>query len=347
MMKWWLALAAVPAIAAAYPSDPATPVAIDLPEVSAHAPNEFSVLTYNVQDLPWPIVADREASFNAIGNRLAALRDRGAAPQFVVLQEAFSPKAVAMLRRAGYLHIVSGPGAEVVRPVSPVALDPAFLANRTRALGESQPAQLSSGLVIASDYPIERSAAEVFPAGACAGIDCLANKGVLLVRVRVPGLDRPVELTTTHLNSGAKSRTPSAHNFYAYRQQLAALSRFLDAHSDARAIRLIAGDVNVSHSADRLKVLNALGRRLRLVSVAAMGKPSYEAECGNRGTDCAGGLRLPANVPMIHTLDWQFLDAMAAKSVRPVARDVLFGVERNGSMLSDHIGYAVRYRIGA
>lgn len=345
MPKWWLALAAIPAVAAAYPSGPATPLAIDMPAVPAHAEREFSVLTYNVQDLPWPLAGDRETSFEAMRDRLAALRDRGAAPQIVVLQEAFSPSAVAMLRAAGYPHIVSGPGAEQIRPVSPVPLDPDFLANRSKILGEAQPAQLSSGLVIASDYPIESTVAEVFPAGVCAGIDCLANKGAMLVRVRMPGIERPVEIVTTHLNSGRKSRTPAEHNLYAYRQQLAALGRFVTARSDPGAIRLIAGDVNVSHSAARLDALTMLAARLNLTPVAAMGKPAYEADCRAPRADCKGSLKLPANVPMIHTLDWHFASADARNALRPLSRHTLFGVERDGTMLSDHIGYAVRYHI--
>ena len=46
---------------------------------------------------------------------------------------------------------------------------------------------VGSGLQILSDYPILRVRRMAFPAFACAGYDCLANKGALLVTVRLPG----------------------------------------------------------------------------------------------------------------------------------------------------------------
>lgn len=345
MIKYWLALAAIPAIATAYPATTATTGAPSarIDTVSAHGPGEISLLTYNVQDLPWPLAGDRSDAFAAIGDRLSNLRARGAHPQLVVLQEAFSPSAVEMLRKAGYAHIVTGPAAEAVRSPAPAPLDPGFLANRNRMIGEDQPAQLSSGLVIASDFPVKGSAAEAFPADVCAGIDCLANKGVMLARIAVPGLQKPVELVTTHLNSGRKSRTPYAHHLYAYRQQLRAVDGFLARHGQSGALRLFAGDVNVSHSAERLSSLTAHARNWRMAPVAAMGKPEDEGGCGAGAKACKGPLKLPANVQLIHTLDWQF--ASPGGALKPVSRAVLFGREPDGAMLSDHIGFSVRYRI--
>jgi endonuclease/exonuclease/phosphatase family metal-dependent hydrolase len=305
-----------------------------------------SLLTYNVQDLPYWIAGDRSGDLAAIGARLAELRANGAAPQLVVLQEAFSEEPVAMLRSAGYRHIITGADANVPRPPSPERLDQTFLDARSILRGEAQAPQLSSGLVIASDFPIVAAVSTPFPADACAGIDCLANKGVLLARIALPGTDVPLELVTTHLNAGRKSRTPPAHHLYAYRQQLKAFDRFLAQYGNPEAIRLIAGDFNVSHSGDRLVALRGHAARWNVIPVTAMGKDKDAHECRSGAFSCRDGLPIASNVPLVHTLDWQFTGAAGGVAIQPVARHVLFGREADGSMFSDHIGYAVRYRLG-
>lgn len=316
-----------------------------LPEITPLAPNEISVLTYNVQDLPWPIVADRSNDLATIGMRLAELRRRGAAPQLVVLQEAFSEESRLMLRAAGYEHIAVGPRAEEPRAAPPEPLDAKFIAARSVRLGEAQAPRLSSGLMIASDYPILSVASAPFPRDACAGVDCLANKGVMLARIAVPGLPRPLELVTTHLNAGNKSMTPPARHLYAWSRQLDAIERFLDRHGDASAPRLFAGDVNVCNSAKRLARLEQKIARWGMRPVTAMGKPRYAAGC--KGGACAGLLPIASNVPLIDTLDWHATRGSRDVTFTPLARDILFGPEADGSMLSDHIGYAVRYRVDA
>jgi endonuclease/exonuclease/phosphatase family metal-dependent hydrolase len=211
--------------------------------------------------------------------------------------------------------------------------------------GEAQAPQLSSGLVIASDFPIIDAVAAPFPADACAGIDCLANNGMLLARIAMPGTDAPLELVTTHLNAGRKSRTPAAHHLYAYRQQLKAFDRFVARHGNPDAIRLIAGDFNVSHSGDRLAALRNHVARWKVTPVTAMGKDRYVHECRDSASSCKGALPIASNVPLVHTLDWQFAGSSGHAAFHPVARHVLFGRKADGSMLSDHIGYAVRYRL--
>ncbi len=342
MQKWVLAAVALPALLLANRSGSAELIISPVPSIAPLLPGELSVLTYNVQDLPWPLAGDRADALAAIGARLKTMRATGSAPQVVVLQEGFSDKSTAMLRAAGYAHIWVGPPANLTRDPAVVALDPTFLANRSTLVGEAQVPALSSGLIIASDYPIRDVVAAPFPANVCAGFDCLANKGIMLARIDVPGFAKPLDLITTHLNSGSKSRTPVRHHLYAYRRQLEALTRFLEAHRDPEAPAIFAGDFNVSHSPDRLKALQAHQARWKLTAVTAMGKPKYQSECTNAQPTCKGTLSIRANVPLIHTLDWQF---KAGAAIEAVGRTVVFGGEADGSMLSDHIGYAVRYRL--
>jgi hypothetical protein len=344
MRKSWLFLGAVPLLIAAIPTGSVPPPLRIVPEAASLTPtDEIGLLTYNVQDLPWPIAGDRAGPLIAIGERLRALRAQGRAPQFVVLQEAFSGKSIRMLRAAGYAHFVTGPAADTPRGAPAEPLGESFLKARSRLIGERMGPALSSGIAIASDYPILAAASEPFPADVCAGIDCLANKGVLLARIAVPGLAQPVELITTHMNSGRKSRTPPAHHLHAYAHQLKAIDRFLARHGDQRALRLFAGDVNVSHSPQRLKLLTRHAARWGVVPVTAMGKPEDVGPCARPHALCTRRLPIDSNVPLVHTLDWQFADKDAP--FRAIARDVPFGAERGGTMLSDHIGYAVRYKI--
>ena len=89
----------------------------------------FSVLTYNVEGVPWPIVWNRGEAFVRIADRLRALRRSGRAPQVVLLQEAFSDDARAIGRNAGYRYVVAGPSAADASDAAPAAAP-----QRTRAI---------------------------------------------------------------------------------------------------------------------------------------------------------------------------------------------------------------------
>ena len=342
MRKWALAAVVLPAVLLANRSGSTELVTSPVPSIARHSAGELSILTYNVQDLPWPLAGDRSTSLTAIGARLKIMRAAGSAPQLVVLQEGFSDNSTAMLRAAGYAHIWVGPSSSVLRNPSAEPLDASFLANRSTLLGEAQAPSLSSGLVIASDYPIRNVVGQPFPANVCAGFDCLANKGIMLARIDVPGLAKPLDLVTTHLNAGRKSRTAEQHNLYAYREQLKVVSRFLAAYRDPASPAIFAGDFNVSHSKKRLASLQAHQASWGMAAVTAMGKPKYQADCVIAKAECSGPLPIAANVPLIHTLDWQF---KSGDQLQPINRTILFGKEAEGGMLSDHVGFAVRYRI--
>ncbi|MGQ2929054.1 MAG: hypothetical protein ACT6Q3_01150, partial [Sphingopyxis sp.] len=43
--------------------------------------------------------------------------------------------------------------------------------------------------------------------------------------------------------------------------------------------------------------------------------------------------------------DWQFFSPGYDSSIQAIAMAVLFGRERDGTMLSDHVGYGVTYRL--
>ena len=97
-----------------------------------------------------------------------------------------------------------------------------------RATGPGGLAPLDSGLAIFSDYPILDTRRMVFPAGLCAGYDCLAAKGAMTARIAVPGVEQPVEIVTTHLNSAKSSRAPVELRDRIHAGQLAAIDAFVE-----------------------------------------------------------------------------------------------------------------------
>lgn len=345
MQNWFIATAGLPAFLLASVSGSSSPTFSTIPSVRAHQSDEVMLLTYNVQDLPWPMAGDRSDDLDAMGQRLKQLRKVSAAPQIIVLQEAFGPASLEMLKAAGYEHIAQGPATTAARPKPARPMDQSFMEARSFLVGENQNPALSSGLMIASDYPILSVAMTPFPEDACAGYDCLANKGVILVRLHVPGLAEPLEVTTTHLNAGKKSGAAPARHLYAHGRQVNALTSFVLANRATSSPMLIAGDFNVSHSDARLANLQSSFKSLGAIAATAMGKHKYQGGCSASVQSCGTGLAIKSNVPPIHTLDWHLAIPTPKTSLTPVERVILFGRERDGGMLSDHIGYAVRYRI--
>src|SRR5690606_18415273 len=70
--------------------------------------SQLKVLSYNVQDLPVPFRRPK-IHFEAIGRRLAQRLADGTAPDVVLLQEAFTPNSMEIVRHANYPHIATGP----------------------------------------------------------------------------------------------------------------------------------------------------------------------------------------------------------------------------------------------
>ncbi len=171
---------------------------------------QIRLLSYNVKGLPTEL--DRRRRLQEIGRRLGAMRAEGTAPDFVLLQEAFGGYD-GLLEGAGYPHVAFGPSAT----------------------GGFPPRALSSGLIVLSEHPIEREERLRFEE--CAGADCGAAKGVLAVRVRLPGVASPFWVITTHLQAHGE-------NDPERRAQIDQLSDWLDELGAWHAPHLFAGDFN-------------------------------------------------------------------------------------------------------
>lgn len=297
----------------------AAPLAFALP-----ASGELTVLTYNVKGLPWPVASGREQAMARIGERLAAMRREGRQPGVVVLQEAFTPQAKAIGTAAGYAWQVQGPYARS-EPGNPVGA--------SWYLGETQAAMLDSGLAIFSDYPVLAVERSAFPQGNCAGYDCLAAKGVLLVTLDVPGAG-PVTVAATHLNSRKASGAPFARANAAYSRQAAFLGAVMRGRTQTSAPLIFAGDFNRGDRPSRIAALDgALDRSDEALERLAAAGRLDGAQRGDFSTIRRRGRTL------------QFASDGRMLRVEPVAAQVPFGTEPEGTMLSDHLGYVVSYRL--
>lgn len=305
---------------------------------SAAPAGRLSLLTYNVNDLPWPLDMNREARMRAIGDRLAALRAEGHAPQVVVLQEAFTRDAQAIARRAGYRFTVLGPASSDPRPESDYA------SPRSLLKGEGVGPLLSSGLVMMSDFRISDVRRAPFPAGACSGFDCLANKGMLSAQVAVPGVQTPVEIVTTHFNSATPSGQPEPVSRLAFLRQLAALDRFTARERVRPVVRIYAGDFNMGHSEARLTAMFGYIRRHKSQAIAASGREKRAAMCVDTPDECTRDMMLGSNVPPRHANDWQFATVPKDVQLNPIAREIMFRPDRTGKQFSDHLGLKVVYQ---
>jgi endonuclease/exonuclease/phosphatase family metal-dependent hydrolase len=301
--------------------------------ISAGERGDISVLTYNVAGLPWPLAKKDPEALRAIGLRLARMRAAGQAPSVVVLQEAFTGEAKAIGTRAGYPFIVEGPYLRS-------GTLPDEVPERNWMLGETAGTAVDSGLVILSDLPVLEVKRAAFPEGACAGFDCLAAKGVVLVTLELPE-NRKVMVADTHFNSRGACKAPVERSLAAYRRQAEFLARFIAENRAEDVPVIIAGDFNRGQRPSRIAALqSALGGLARRPMVDTL--RAYMAEYPQALSGAADAITI-----VERARDLQFaLDGEAAR-LSPVGADIPFGTEADGSMLSDHIGYTVRYRYSA
>lgn len=300
--------------------------------------SSLTVMSYNVEGLPVPVRFGRATSLARIGQRLAQLRGERREPNVVLLQEAFAAPAKQIAQQAGYRYVANGPSADAVNAESPPADAAGFVASSSRLKGENDGKWEDSGLRILSDYPIVHVERLAFPAWACAGYDCLANKGALIAWVAVPGNRRPVAFIDTHLNSRAASGVAIARADAAYAFQVAALRKFIAHNVPNGSDALLGGDFN-SGKADRrwadLRTGLLTGERNSLLDALADPRAIPEDERG------------ASQAILRHGKDWLFYRGSSRQPITLTGFEVPFGQEADGTMLSDHMGYEAHYRIGA
>lgn len=320
--------------AVAQPAAPLAALEVALPpiETARIQGPDFSVMTYNVKGLPWPIAKGRADALERIADRLADMREGGVQPAVVLLQEAFRSEAKAIGDRAGYRYQTGG--AKARRVASPVS-------RRAPLRRRAASPQLDSGLVVMSDFPILDISSAAFPNGACAGMDCFAAKGVVLVTLAVPGKGR-VEIATTHLNSKGASWAPEKETERAYREQVDFLVDFLRSNRNPAIPLILAGDFNLGDREERLAILPPALTKLnggQAPSEALRGCIDAESMFDAHSDDAQWVLERARDMQYVLPGDRRTLAAIAAR--------IPFGTESGGEPLSDHFGYMIDYRLTA
>lgn len=292
----------------------------------------LSIMTYNVHGLPWPIASGRSEALASIGRRLRALHFRGTAPHVAVIQEAFTSQAKAIAYTSGYRYVVFGPRESAdTRSRLPQDGSDGPGADRLWSRGEGLGKWEDSGLMILSDYPIVRVRRMAYSADACAGWDCLAAKGAMLAELVIP--EGNVEIATTHMNSRHASGVSDDRSNRAWILQASELAEFVTENRDAALPLVLSGDLNVGSD---------LIRQLGLADmVAALDNRACDGLRELRATGF--GLDRDASYALNHARDWELAFGGRTARLAPSAAWVPFGSEA-GAPLSDHFGYAIRYR---
>jgi hypothetical protein len=311
----------------------------ELPEIRQDAASgdeyiDVSVMIYNVEGLPWPARRSRTGKLEYIAEELRRQRAAGHAPDVVLLQEAFTPVAAKIGPAAGYRTVIAGPTARDRRtsPGAPLPAD--WLKQRRLLKGERTGKLLGSGLHVLSDYPVMSVYREPFSPNACAGYDCLANKGVMLARVWIPGVPSPVDIVTTHMNSQRASGVPAGRADAAHRAQVDESAGFLERTRTPENPLIMGGDFNMRRSPDRL---DHFGYR----------KPYRIVRhyCSQPGSGCDVRMSWDGDAPWLDTQDLQIFDDGSDVRVRPVRVEATFDGADRGDRVSDHDGYQVTYRL--
>ena len=296
---------------------------------------EFSVLIYNIYGLPWPLLWGRSARIKEIGEILGEMRQDGTEPDIVMLQEAFTMKSQPVPEYGGYPNVVGGPETKDKAPKLSEDVNPEFSAGRSFWKGEKMGKKLNSGLAILSNFPILERHTRPFKRHECAGFDCMANKGILVALIQIPGVPEPVYFLTTHMNSGIQtSGVSNERSLMAHNLQMQEIRDFIvNFPGEGRAL-LFGGDFNMKQDRERLGALNERGQQ-----------SFVRVYCTVNVDECEIRMSFDSDEPWLDTQDLQgFFDGERIK-IRPIIVEALFDEPVNGKMLSDHDGYLVVYRV--
>jgi endonuclease/exonuclease/phosphatase family metal-dependent hydrolase len=337
-----LLLAAVAVSAHAEPAPELIPISISSPapaDLDVHAQastikagdRELTVLTYNVRGMPWPAAKRRKSALKAIGRELGEMRKAGRAPDIVLIQEGFE-NVDELVSLSGYRYAVSGPKRGDRSDAEKPAGAEGYKKVRYLTAGEGWGKLTSAGLHVLSDFPI--TGVQTQPYRYCAGWDCLANKGVMLAHIEVPGLPAGVDVVNTHMNSRGAAKVPRERTLQAHHLQMEELTAFIRRNRRPGVPLLVGGDFNVRHAPDRYDY-QASARPFTVVS-------EY---CKLGDNDCLAGPRGVAVKPWLESQDLQAFAAGEAVAIRPIKVGNMFDGRTEGDRLSDHDGYQVRYQL--
>jgi len=291
----------------------------------------LKVLTYNIEGLGFPARKGRGPDLAEIGKRLSAMRADGIGPDIILFQEMFSGAAKKAVASTGYPAITPGPTVST----RPNGSTQEKLPGKSKIKrGEIGIRFQGSGLAIASRWPIIASDVRAYGPRSCAGYDCLANKGIVLARVYIPGLPTPIDFYDTHMNARGASKAPAARNLAAHDRQALEASQFIDStHNDYYPV-IFGGDFNMRKSEERWENFTRY-QPMTLV----------HRVCNNPTSGCEVKMSWDGDAPWMDTQDLQFYYSGSPITVRPIRVQAIFDGSPGSPVLSDHDGYMVTYRL--
>lgn len=298
-------------------------------EANAAGKVTLRVLTYNVNDLPWPLGKKRKKPLKHIGHDLARRLKEGTAPDIVLLQEAFTKNSKKLVKYAGYPYVAKGPGRRKDEGSAKQANGKITLKNESR--GTKSKAYVGSGLYVLSRYPIVDKKYELF-GHYCTGGDCMANKAIILVRVQLPGMKAPIDIVTSHMDANSKKKSTPKRRLRAHRKQTLIIKGFLDRFNGTRTA-IFAGDLNVKNDARYDNFVSTLG-------VINAGRLCIETPAG-----CRTGRNATAKSLWRSTNDQHFIIEGKDFRVVPVFMERNYDEMFGGKNLSDHLGFEAVYEV--
>jgi endonuclease/exonuclease/phosphatase family metal-dependent hydrolase len=296
-------------------------------------PLTLRVLTYNINALPSPVKRHKTSRINKIAEILKARRVKGTQPDIVVLQEAFGARSNVIIEQSGYRYVVRGPGRKTGKVDRGTSWD--VQSGRSYTQRTKPQKFMGSGLIILSDFEIQNPVFTTFGGKACAGLDCLANKAIVMTKISVPGLTTPVTLVTSHFNSNRSAKAPGAVRLRAHQTQTDILAKFLSRTTNSESPLILAGDFNTK-----------LAERYRYFREEINALDAAEI-CLKTGTQCVLGNETAPSEILYLTDDKQFYRSGSAVLVKPVYIERNFRGYVEGRALSDHTGYEVLYTLDA
>ncbi|MFD2498231.1 endonuclease/exonuclease/phosphatase family protein [Rhizorhabdus histidinilytica] len=247
-----------------------------------------------------------------------------------MFQEMFSGRAKRAVAASGYPAIVAGP--QRLTFAGRATDEPLPGKSRFRR-GELGLKLLGSGLAIASRYPLDGIELHPYGLRSCAGIDCLANKGIVRALLHMPGVPVPVELYDTHMNSQGASRAPKPRALAAHMRQSREASGFIAGVNEPAYPLIFGGDFNMRWSEERFADFS------RYVPLEIVHRWCVAPDHG-----CDVRMSWDGDEPWMDTQDLQLFRSSPMVAIRPIRVEAMFD---GGALprLSDHDGFLVTYEL--
>lgn len=302
------------------------------PETGLHS-TKLTVVTYNVAGLPWPVRKDSRRAMAKI-ERAMLTKWGPNRPDVLLLQEAFTGTAARLPTRVGYRNRVGGPSVSNRSTLDVSPLPRPLVRERRRFKGERWGKWINSGLQVATDYGVSSVVAEPFRRRACAGWDCLANKGMMIVTIDIPGVPQPIVILNTHLNSRGSSGVRPERSDLAHQEQTREIAQLLRRDWTSSRPLIYAGDFNTRGATVRFDYKDKM----------LPGELAHRY-CHARPDRCAVKMSWDSDEPWRDTQDLQGFVSGARVRVEPIAIEAQFDAPVDGVMLSDHDALQVTYRL--